>query len=89
MQRLNPHKFGMALGAFAGLWHLVWSLLVGLGLASGLFNFILKMHFLSMPITFMSFSWTRALVLIIITSIVGYVVGTVFAHILNKVYHRG
>ena len=83
---MNRHKVGLALGAFAGLVHLVWEVLISLGLAQGLMNFIFTMHSLNNPYTVMPFDLSRAVSLVILTSIIGYIVGSVFALILNKIH---
>mgnify|MGYP001615723692 CR=1 FL=1 len=75
----------MTVGTFVGLVHLVWALLVGTGMAEGKINFIFGLHFLSIPFTMLSFSWMGGLVLVVVSSIVGYIVGSVFGYIWNRV----
>lgn len=81
------HRTGLALGTFVGLIHLVWVLVLGLG-GSGFITWVMGMHFISEPITFLTFSWKGGLVLIVLSAVVGYVVGNVFAYIWNRVYNR-
>ena len=85
MQKLNIHKFALVIATFVGLVHLVWVLLVGTGLAEGKVKFALGMHFLSVPFTLLPFSWGGGLVLVVLSSIGGYIIGTVFGYIWNKV----
>lgn len=40
MGRIEPNKAGLELGALFGGWHLLWSLLVALGVAQQLIDFI-------------------------------------------------
>lgn len=85
MNKLNTHKTGLALAAFFGLVHLLWSLCVAMGFAQGMLDFIYGMHFLNNPFTMQAFSWGGALMLVVITSVIGYVVGFVLSAIINKV----
>lgn len=82
---VNTHKLGLTVGSFAGLAHLVWSLLVFLGWAEPLLDFILRMHFVSDAHTIAAFSWGRALGLIVLASAVGYIAGKVMGALWNKV----
>lgn len=83
--KLNPHKTGLALGAFAGLIHLLWAIFVALGFAQTLIGFILSIHFLNNPYQVQSFDPITALILIVVTTGVGYLVGKIFAMVWNKV----
>ena len=85
MNRVNTHKFGLVLGTCAGLVHLVWSVLIALGLADKYLNFVLSMHSLNNPYVVAGFDLMRSVELVVITAIVGYIVGTVFGHIWNWV----
>jgi hypothetical protein len=40
MGSINPNKAGLALAALMAAWHLAWSVLVALGLAQPLIDFI-------------------------------------------------
>ena len=75
----------MTLGAFAGLIHLAWSVLVALGLAQGLASFIYSIPFLSgMAPKADAFSPGNAALLVVVSSAVGYAAGWVIATIWNK-----
>ena len=82
---LNPNKAGLAFGGLLGLFHFVWSLLVLLGLAQPFISFIFQLHMIVPPYTIAPFSLLMALGLIIITSLIGYIFGWVFAKIWNYV----
>lgn len=85
MQKLNPSKVGLTLGSLIGLVHLVWSILVALGWAQGLVNFISWAHMMQEPLAMVApFNAGTAVLLVVITFIVGYVLGTVFALIWNN-----
>lgn len=76
---MDKNKVGLIVGAFLGLWHLTWSLLVALGLAQMLLDFIYSIHFLNNPFTVAQFSISKAATLVVVTAIIGYVVGYLFA----------
>lgn len=88
MNRINPNKAGMALGAFAGLVHLLWSLLVAMGLAQPLLNWILKIHMIESISSVGTFSLGTAVTLVVTTTIVGYVVGWVLGNLWNWAHQR-
>lgn len=83
---MSPKKVALVLGSFTGLIHLVWGVLIALGFAQPLMDFIYRMHSLNNPFTFTSFSLMRSVSLVIITFLVGYVWGYIFATLWNKVH---
>ena len=85
---MNSHKVGLAVGFFAGLWHLVWNVLIALGWAGPLMDFVFAMHSLNNPYVVQPFNLGRAIGLIGLTFVVGYVVGRVFTKVWKSV-HKG
>lgn len=83
---MNTHKTGLALGAFVGLVHILWEGLIALGWAQGYLDFVLGMHSLNNPYTVEPFNLSRGIILVVLTSIIGYIVGSIFASIHNKVH---
>jgi hypothetical protein len=83
---MNKNKVALVVGSFAGLFHLVWGLLVAFGLAQPLLDFICNLHSLNNPYTVMPFDLMRTLGLIIVTFFVGYIFGYVFAALWNKLH---
>ncbi len=83
MKELDTNKTALIVGSFAGFMHLVWSAVVMLGFAQTWLDFILSLHFLNNPYTVNSFDITKAVMLVLVTFVVGYVVGWVFAYIWN------
>ncbi len=83
--KLNPSKVALTVGVLLGGWHLVWSVLVALGLAQGLLDFIFSMHMIANPYQVTGFDITKALMLVVITFGVGYGVGYIFASVWNKI----
>ncbi len=82
-EKLHPHKVGLALGVFAGLGHVVWSLLVAMGYAKPLVDWLLSLHFVSVSYSLASFDLTNAAVLVVVAAVWGYVVGYVFSLVWN------
>ena len=85
--KLDPKKTALTTGIFIGGWHLFWSLLVAVGLAQVLLDFILWAHFLQNPYVVAPFEFSRMIVLVVVTFLVGYVGGGMFAFLWNKLHH--
>jgi len=84
--KLDPSKMALTLGVLIGGLHLGWSILVALGLAQPLLDFIFSIHMLANPYQVTGFDVTKAGILVVITFMVGYVVGYIFANVWNKVH---
>ena len=89
MNKANVNEVGLVIGSLMGLFHLVWALLVAIGVAQALMDFIFNVHMISNPYTILPFSVTKAIGLIIVTSIIGYIVGAVLGWLWNKFAVRG
>jgi NADH:ubiquinone oxidoreductase subunit 6 (subunit J) len=76
----------MVLGFFLGGAHFLWAILVAIGWGQVLLNFIFWLHMLSNPYQVAAFDFTAALLLVVVTFGVGYVVGWIFASLWNKVH---
>lgn len=81
----EPNKMGMFFGTLLALMHLGWALLVASGFAQAVYNWILSLHMLSIPITVLAFDPLMAVELIIVTFIIGYVMGWIIALVWNWV----
>lgn len=81
---MDKTRSGMILGAFAGTFHLIWSILVGAGFAQAILDFIYKIHFLNNPLVVQTFSVANAILLLVVTSLVGFVFGWFLAFLWNK-----
>ena len=71
--------FGVLMSAF----HLCWLVLVVTGVAKPLYDWILAMHFINLPFSMLTFNYLHALILLVMTFVVGYVFGYIFAAMLN------
>ncbi len=83
--KLKAHETGLALGTMVAALHAVWSLLVWAGLAKPFMDWILMLHFLTNPYRVLPFDLVSSLTLIVVTFVVGYLFGWVFANIWNRV----
>jgi len=88
MKAIHPVKAGLTLGALIGGWHLCWASLVALGWAQPFIDFIFWMHFIQPVYVVGPFVAARAVMLVAVTSGVGFVVGYVFALLWDKLHLR-
>ncbi len=82
--KIDKNKTGLTFGFLISFFHLMWSLLVALGLAQSLMDFILSIHMVSIPMTIIPFDFVKAITLVVLTFIVGYVFGWLMAFFWNK-----
>ena len=82
----NQNKVGLVFGALFGGFHLVWSLLVLFGVAQAIYDFVLWAHMVHLPLTIGPFDATAAVTLVIITALMGYVLGHIGAWVWNRVH---
>jgi hypothetical protein len=81
---ISVHHAGLVTGALFAGWHLLWSALVAAGLAQPLIDFVFWMHFIKPVYVVEPFSAVRAITLVAVTAIVGYVLGSAFAFLWNR-----
>ena len=86
MTRIAPNKVGLVVGGLLGAWHSLWALLVAVGWAQPVIDFVFWMHFLKPVYVVDTFKGTTALVLIAVTGAIGYAVGFVFGVLWNRVH---
>lgn len=85
MKAVHPIRAGVTLAALLGGWHLCWALLVATGSAQTVIDFVLWMHFIKPVYIVGTFNLAIALVLIAVTTVLGFVLGFVFSVLWNKV----
>ena len=83
---MNVYKAGLVVGAVIGGWHLCWAALVALGFAQPVIDFVFWMHFIKPIYMIEPFEITRAAILLIVTAVLGFVIGSIFAMIWNAVH---
>ncbi len=83
MNKVSINKVGLVFGGAFAICHAVWSLLVLASLAKPFLDFILGLHFLSFDYSVDSFSFGTAGLLVVVTAVIGYVVGCVVGWLWN------
>jgi len=84
MDELNKNKLGLSLGILFGLMHLLWVILVAVGLGQKIIDWAQSIHFLAPVYTVASFSILTAIIGVATAFVCGYVIAWVFAFINNK-----
>lgn len=82
----HPNKVGLVFGALLGGWHLLWSLLVVTGVAQTIYDFILWAHMIHLAIVIGPFDISAAVTLIVVTAVMGYIIGYIGAWVWNRVH---
>ncbi len=84
MEKLSKAKTGLVLGLFFAVVHAVWAILVALGVAQGLIDWATNMHMLDNPYIVLDFSLGTAVGLVVMTFVIGCVLGWVFSALWNS-----
>ena len=82
---LDPISAGISLGALFGALHLGWALLVAVGWAQPLMDFIFRLHFIRPVYAITPFDLGSAALLVLITALSGFAMGYVFAALWNRI----
>ncbi len=88
MKKLDVGTVAFVVGLFTGGIHLLWSLMVMLGWGQTYLDWIFGLHFLNNPFTVAAFNMSSAVVLVVFTFIVGYLLGWIFTWIWNRMIAR-
>ena len=83
---INKNKVGLVFAVVIGGAHIVWSLLVFLGLGQALLDFIMWVHMINISLTVGPFNLMSSAILIVVTSIIGYLIGIVVATVWEKIH---
>jgi hypothetical protein len=84
----NPNKVGLVIGALIGGWHVVWALLVLIGWAQPILDFIFWAHIIKPVYSVNPFDPVAAVTLIVITAVIGYVFGFLGVVIWNGLHRH-
>ena len=84
--QIGVARTGLILGIVISGWHLCWSLLVAMGWAQPVINFVFWMHFITPIYVIEPFGFGRAILLLVVTAAVGFVFGSVFALAWNALH---
>jgi hypothetical protein len=88
VNRINPHSFGVVFGIFLAVWHALWSLLVWLGAAQPLIDLIFRLHMITPPYKIDAFNLGTAAALVLVTAVIGYVMGWIVGFLWNRLGQR-
>ncbi|HCM81901.1 MAG: hypothetical protein UV63_C0008G0019 [Microgenomates group bacterium GW2011_GWC1_43_11] len=88
MKKIHPNTIGLITGVILGGMHLLWSMMIALGLGQLYLDWIFGLHSLNNPFVVMEFSIDRTIYLVIFTFIVGYVLGWVATWMCKNVWPK-
>ncbi len=86
METISPNKAGIVLGLLLGGWHALWAALVALGWAQEIANFIFWIHMIKPVYVVEEFRLWIALILVAVTSCIGYIMGSILAALWNWIH---
>ncbi|OGB75170.1 hypothetical protein A2810_02150 [candidate division Kazan bacterium RIFCSPHIGHO2_01_FULL_49_10] len=84
--QIDAHKLGLIVGFFAGIVHIIWSLLILGGFAQNYMDWMFGLHMLNNPFSVSAFSWGTAIYLWIAVFVIGYILGWILAWVHNSVH---
>lgn len=82
---IQAPKLGLVVGSVAAAWHIVWSVLAAADLAQPLIDWMQKLHFMEPSMVLNAFDPGKAIVLIVIAFLIGYVTGWFAGTVWNTV----
>lgn len=88
MNNLNVQKTSLAFGLLLSGFHFCWAVLVFLGIAQAIVDFVLWAHMIHMQYTAGPFEFSAALTLLVFTFVTGYIMGFVFASVWNWLHAK-
>ena len=86
MGKMHPIRLGLVLALLLGGIHAAWALLVAVGWAQPLIDFIFWLHFINPIYIVAPFKAHVALLLVAITGAIGFLAGASFALLWNRLH---
>lgn len=88
--KLSTNKIGLAVGLFFAVLHALWSLFIAVipGQVQAYLDWATGLHAIQPFITITQFNLLNAVVLVIMTFVVGYIIGFVYAWCHNMFYKK-
>jgi len=87
MNKLTENKVALVFGFLISGLHLAWSILVLSGMGQMIVDFVLWAHMIHIQVVIGPFDIMATLVLLLMTFILGYITGFVFAKIWNYLHN--
>jgi hypothetical protein len=75
----NPHKVGLVIAALIAGWHVIWSVLVLIGWAQPILDFVFWAHMIKLVCFVKPLEPMAAVALVVITAAIEYIFGFVGA----------
>lgn len=88
---MSKNKLGLVVGTFAALFHAVWSILVAFwpSQMQSFIMWVLTIHHISLPYMIITpFVVMNAVILVIYTFVVGYILGWILAALFNSLHGK-
>lgn len=86
MNPVNANKIGLVVGGLLAIFHAIWALMVLIRVAKPFMDWLLGLHFMALQYSITPFGFGRALLLVIVTGIIGYVMGFVLGWLWNAAH---
>lgn len=83
---IGVKKTGLVIALVLGGMHLGWALLVAVGVAQVVSNFLFRLHFIQPVFVIHPFEPLRALGLVLLSAAIGYCIGVMIALIWNSLH---
>jgi hypothetical protein len=84
MSHIRPYSVGLVFALFLATWHILWSVLVWLGVAQPFIDFVFRLHMITPPYRIAGFNLETAAGLVLVTAGIGYVGGWAAGVIWNR-----
>lgn len=81
---LSPRHVGLVLGATVAIVHIIWAAMVALNIAQPFLNFVLWVHFIKPIYIIEPFEFRRAVLLVVVTGLIGFAFGSLLASIWTR-----
>lgn len=85
-KHLSVFRTGLVLAIVVGGFHLCWSILVALGWAQSMIDFVFWIHFIKPIYVIEPFTVAIAAMLAAMTASIGFLIGSIFALVWNAVH---
>lgn len=84
---MTKNQWGLVFGLFLAVVHAVWSAAVAIAPATlqRFIDWVLGLHHISLPLAITAFSLGKAVTLVILTFVIGYILGWIFGVLLKLV----